>query len=94
MYITLLPIWDKRNIHSSDQQTFWPPWPSLPISALAWLPTFGQSVVSIVGGVIVDVGLGGAGCDGVVLVGSGGLVDGVVFVDGVVLFDGDGGVQW
>ena len=51
-------------------------------------------MVSIVGGVIVDVGLGGAGCDGVVLVGSGGLVDGVVFVDGVVLFDGDGGVQW
>ena len=48
----------------------------------------------------MDVGLGGAGCDGVVLVGSGGLVDGVVlvdavvFVDGVVLFDGGGGVQW
>ena len=42
----------------------------------------------------MDVGLGGAGCDGVVLVGSGGLVDGVVlfdtvvFVDGVVLFGG------
>ena len=48
----------------------------------------------------MDVGLGGAGCDGVVLVGSGGLVDGVVlfdtvvFVDSVVLFDGGGGVQW
>ena len=51
-------------------------------------------------GVIVDVGLGGAGCDGVVLVGSGGLVDGVVlfdtvvFVDGVVLVGSGGGVQW
>ena len=59
-----------------------------------------QSVVSIVGGAIVDVGLGGTGCDGVVLVGSGGLVDGVVlfdtvvFVDGVVLVDSGGGVQW
>ena len=48
----------------------------------------------------MDVGLGGAGCDGVVLVGSGGLVDGVVlfdtvvFVDGVVLVGSGGGVQW
>ena len=39
-------------------------------------------------GVIVDVGLGGAGCDGVVL------FDTVVFVDGVVLVGSGGGVQW
>ena len=36
----------------------------------------------------MDVGLGSAGCDGVVLVGSGGLVDGVVLVDDVVFVDG------